>query len=404
MRYSIAFKDLPFVPEERQVIYVENQYDERINAIIMENYEQLKRAFCQADLEFIYLPMFFKDEDMEEKIRYYAPYLTADVIEKAELRSSFLLGFMSHVENRGNIAPSLLYTPRRMNDEWRFHGETIEFAGEINKDTVGIWIENAVSEIEFAVSEIEFEYNHILGNIDQPERRYDEDEKFGEKLPHHGKSDLMDSSKVEYSSAGPRFNNIDKHAKLRKNAKNKSSIQLELSLEEIKDEEAEEDIEGLLAYKERLRLKGMSLAAIIELIIKGEPLSRLFVTTDNRLFLPEYNNIEIELTPKFKAVYFLFLNHPEGIVLKHLEEYHKELKNYYRQMSRGELTPRMIDSIKKMEVPGNNDINIALTKIRNAFERRFDEHLAKHYIIEGTPGEPYKISLDYNLIEWEEEE
>ena len=62
----------------------------------------------------------------------------------------------------------------------------------------------------------------------------------------------------------------------------------------------------------------MSLVAIIELIIKGEPLSRLFVTTDNRLFLPEYNNIEIELTPKFKAVYFLFLNHPEGIILKNL--------------------------------------------------------------------------------------
>jgi hypothetical protein len=48
MKYSIAFKDLPFEPESRQVIYVENQYDGRINAIIMENYEQLKRAFSQA--------------------------------------------------------------------------------------------------------------------------------------------------------------------------------------------------------------------------------------------------------------------------------------------------------------------------------------------------------------------
>lgn len=397
MKYSIAFKDLPFEPEARQVIYVENQYDDRINAVIIENYERLKSAFSQVDLEFIYLPMFFKDEDMEKKIRYYAPYLTADVIEKTELRSSFLLGFMSHTENREKIAPSLLYTPRRVNDEWRFHGETIELAGEINKDKVGIWI-------EYAVSEIEFECNYILGNIDQSERCHDEDEKFDEKLIHRGKSDLIDSSKVEYSSAGPRFSNIDKHAKLRKNTKNKSSIQLELSLEEIRDEDAEEDIEGLLAYKERLRLKGMSLAAIIELIIKGEPLSRLFVTTDNRLFLPEYNNIEIELTPKFKAVYFLFLNHPEGIILKHLEEYHKELTNYYSQMSKGELTPKMIESIKKMEVPGNNDINIALAKIRNAFESRFDEHLAKHYIIEGTPGEEYKIALDYNLIEWEDEE
>ena len=137
MKYSIAFKDLPFEPEARQVIYVENQYDERINAIIKENYEQLKRAFSQVDLEFIYLPMFFKDEDMEKKIRYYAPYLTADIIDKAELRSSFLLGFMRHTENREKIVPSLLYTPRRVNDEWIFQGETIELADEINKDIIG---------------------------------------------------------------------------------------------------------------------------------------------------------------------------------------------------------------------------------------------------------------------------
>ena len=98
MKYSIAFKDLPFEPETRQVIYVENQYDGRINAIIMENYEWLKRAFSQADLEFIYLPMFFKDEDMETKIRYYAPYLTADVIDKSRTTQQF---------------PTWLYEPRR---------------------------------------------------------------------------------------------------------------------------------------------------------------------------------------------------------------------------------------------------------------------------------------------------
>ena len=34
MKYSIAFRGLPFELEKRQVIYVENLYDERINAII----------------------------------------------------------------------------------------------------------------------------------------------------------------------------------------------------------------------------------------------------------------------------------------------------------------------------------------------------------------------------------
>ena len=32
-RYRIAFKELPFLPDERQVIYVENAYDEKVNCL-----------------------------------------------------------------------------------------------------------------------------------------------------------------------------------------------------------------------------------------------------------------------------------------------------------------------------------------------------------------------------------
>ena len=50
MKYTVAFKGLPFEPDKKQVIYVENQYDERINAIIREIYEQLKWTFKRANL------------------------------------------------------------------------------------------------------------------------------------------------------------------------------------------------------------------------------------------------------------------------------------------------------------------------------------------------------------------
>ena len=43
-----------------------------------------------------------------------------------------------------------------------FMEDTIECAGEINKDKVGIWIEYA------SIRKIEFECNYILGNFDQP--------------------------------------------------------------------------------------------------------------------------------------------------------------------------------------------------------------------------------------------
>ena len=128
MRYSIAFKNLPFEPEKRQVIYVENQYDERINAIIKEKYDWLKYQFKRANLDFVYLPMFFNDEEIREKVLYYAPYLTSEIMEKVELRSIYLLCYMSHIENKVKIIPSFLYAPQKEEEEWVFQGQTIDLS------------------------------------------------------------------------------------------------------------------------------------------------------------------------------------------------------------------------------------------------------------------------------------
>ena len=60
----------------------------------------------------------------------------------------------------------------------------------------------------------------------------------------------------------------------------------------------------------------------------------------------------------------------------------------------------MTEAIYTLEYPGNNSINIIISKIKAEFKSVIDEHLAKHYYISGKPGEPYKIALDYNYIEW----
>ena len=102
-----------------------------------------------------------------------------------------------------------------------------------------------------------------------------------------------------------------------------------------------------------------------------------------------------------KALYFLFLNHPEGIVLQRLEDYHNELVNYYKQTNKGVLTPKMEESIKKLEEYGNNQVNVLITRIREAFCLKFDERLARNYFISGERGESYRIPLDQDLVKWE---
>ena len=389
MRYSVAFKNLPFEPEKRQVVYVENQYDERINAVIKRNYEQIKWTFKQANLDFVYLPMFFNDEETKEKILYYAPYLTSDIMEKVELRSVHLLRYMSHIENKEKIAPSLLFAPKKDEDEWVFQGQTIEIDGD-NTNTVNLWFANAIYDIV-----------ENLSSEQTAERRYDEDL---DDFEPGSKNELLYEPQVEYSSTPSLWDRIEEETRQYKKSCIEENDESRSNLDKIREEDVGEIIADLERTVKKLRLMGMSLTSIYDLIEENEIISRLYITDDHRLFLPDYNNMEVVMAPQYKAVYLLFLSHPEGIILKQLETYHIELENRFKQVFGYKvLPPKEVQRINTLEYPGNNQISVVLTRIREAFERCIDKHLAKNYLIAGRAGGLYKLQLKEELIEFEEE-
>lgn len=406
MKYSVAFKGLPFEPEKRQVIYVENLYDERINALVKDNYQQVKWIFERANLDFIYLPMFFNDEETKEKVLYYAPYLTTEIIEKVELRSSYLLGYMSHCENREKITPSLIYSPKPDNEEWVFQGQTIDIDGDGRSLTIQ-WFEDAAAEIEEELSEEKS--NKIRLHIPV----FDEDN----EVIYRSDEDWIDEKpKVEYSSTPEHWDkfrrgvlNFGKKCIEEEDGYSETPHESEpSSLDDILNEDVRETIEELEKTIERLRLLGIPLTVIAEFVSKYETISRLRITDDLRLFLPDYNNIEVKMPALCKAVYLLFIYHrKEGIVLQQLEKYHGDLVMFYRKTKKNDqLTPRQMESINKLESSWNDDgsIHVVLTRIRGAFKRVIDEHLAKHYYIEGKPGEPYNIALSQDLTIWGDED
>ena len=329
MKYSIAFRKLPFEPVERQVIYVENQYDERINALVKDNYQQIKWIFNRANLDFIYLPMFFNDEETKERVLYYAPYLTSEIIEKAELRSSYLLGYMSHQENRDKITPSLLYSPQKDCEEWIFQGQSIDINGD-EQSLIIQWFEDTAAEIEDELSEEES--NRIRLHV-----RHDEDEDDG-VLYRSNEDWNEDESKVEYSSTPGLWGKFSRGLKkfsracIEEEGAETTSEPTPSSLDEILDEDVRETLEELENKIERLRLLGIPLDVIVEFVARYETVSRLLITDDLRIFLPDYNNIEIKMPALYKAVYLLFIYHQkEGIVLQQLEKYHSELVLFYRK-------------------------------------------------------------------------
>ena len=88
------------------------------------------------------------------------------------------------------------------------------------------------------------------------------------------------------------------------------------------------------------------------------------------------------MTPLVKAVYFLFLRHPEGIVFKNLMDYRTELQKIYEDIKGERLDDKKMQSIIDTTDPTKNSINEKCARIREAFVTRFDERLAVNYIIQ----------------------
>ena len=129
-------------------------------------------------------------------------------------------------------------------------------------------------------------------------------------------------------------------------------------------------------------------------------LSRLRIAEDGTIILADYQK-EIKMEPIVKAVYLLFLNHPEGIAFKCLPDYRKELTDLYQKIKPFGLTERAIRSIEDVTNPLLNSINEKCSRVRAAFLPEIDSSLLEQYIITGKGGEVKKITLPRNLVFWE---
>lgn len=174
---------------------------------------------------------------------------------------------------------------------------------------------------------------------------------------------------------------------------------------QFNSQEGGENIEDLMEeVRERirkLRQRGIAEYLLEQLIHPDNRLSRMVITKDYRILLPDYNNLEIKMEPLAKAVYLLFLKHPEGILFKCLPDYRKELAEIYVNLRPAGLTDKALQSIEDVTNPLLNSINEKCARIRGAFLGEFDDYMAKHYYINGRRGEAKKISLPRDLVVWE---
>ena len=131
---------------------------------------------------------------------------------------------------------------------------------------------------------------------------------------------------------------------------------------------------------------------------KFSPLSKLVITSQYKIFLPDFGNIEIKLRPLEKAIYLLFLRHPEGIYHSSLSDHRQELYEIYSRISTmGDLN-EMKERIDDMVNALSDSASQKISRIKRVFEESIGSELAQHYMIKGEMGLVKKISLPRELV------
>lgn len=145
---------------------------------------------------------------------------------------------------------------------------------------------------------------------------------------------------------------------------------------------------------------------LIEILLKGKIVigkqqqpSPLVVNNDLKIVLSYYNEVEVKMPAMCRAIYILFLKHPEGIALKDIADYRAELEDIYSIVMPGRNEERAKEAIDNLVDPMSNTLNEYISKIKRCFKSRIiNEELASNYIISGKRGEPYCVALAPELI------
>ena len=102
---------------------------------------------------------------------------------------------------------------------------------------------------------------------------------------------------------------------------------------------------------------------------------------------------EVPLNPICRALYKLFLNHPEGIELRNMGNYYEELHRYYANLATHTDHETLISRVKLLCNPLDNSINEKISKINKTFKLMLGDDYCMPYQILGVRGEAKKITL-----------
>ena len=338
----------------KELIYVASEEDKALTDLFESNLEVFEGWGQMIGFHIVYLPLLMKRLADKNVLRYRAPYLSDTELASTTIGNDFLLQYLEHPSDRGHIKHGFIRT------------EDIHRGGDGKDKAINRFYPLSSNSTEPIADQLHRIGKQISAEKSQQER-------------------LLERKVDSWDDWGDSADNgADDHFNSQIGEENTDDL-----IEEVKERIA------------KLRQRGISQYILEQLIHPDDRLSRLVITKDYRILLPDYNDMEIRMEPLIKAVYLLFLNHPEGIMFKCLPDYRQELAQIYVKLKPYGMSDRVLQSIEDVTNPLLNSINEKCARIRGAFVGQFDDHMARHYYIDGLRGEAKKIALPRNMVVWE---
>lgn len=175
-----------------------------------------------------------------------------------------------------------------------------------------------------------------------------------------------------------------------------------VSADESADEIPEDLADMVMKELEDIQRRyGVTIEQIEAVLSYKVKLSHLRITCRKEIILDDFDFREVRMDTLTKAVYLLFLRHPEGIRFKELSEHVAELEELYMSITDRTDIVAIRRSIGSLTDPLNNSINEKVSKVKKAFRNTVDDRIARFYYIDGNQGAAKGIALDRSLVIWE---
>jgi len=369
--------------DESVVLYFETEHHPAVNAYLRNYYRRVQQALEDKGLRLLYFPALQRRADLQLDLERLWEYSYADLFENEEKVTSEKLFEWVDAIDLGQVYRLL----------------RVYFGIPDGPSPAFIHCVQRLEECD-PEKPVSYSYTPLFG---------DNESSVGEEIDYYIQLVKYPSSQVMYSLARREEEDYDADKFFSADG-SEIAPEVKVMIASIKTKVGEERILETLfhiihAFRDR---EPEVCKKLCHQLYEASPgitrkVSRIRIDRQYRIFLSDYSDLEVEMTPLPKTLFLFMLKYPNGVLFKELYRHKQELLYIYGKISRRSDFEVMQKSIHDMTDARSNSINEKCSRIKEAFVSRIDERIAREYFITGNRQEPKRLRIDRSLVRFEED-